>query len=65
MVLRDQVPVSQNEEIEVELKNKSAAEYNKETGILTWRFNLPAGEKATREFSYTVRYPKDKGIRYY
>ncbi|MDQ7917044.1 DUF4139 domain-containing protein [Mesonia sp. MT50] len=60
--LVDRIPISQNAEIKVEDVNQSAKEYNKQTGLLTWEFNLKANTNVTKEFSYTIKYPKGKQI---
>lgn len=60
--LVDRIPISQNAEIKVEDVNQSAKEYNKQTGLLTWEFNLQANTNVTKDFSYTIKYPKGKQI---
>jgi uncharacterized protein (TIGR02231 family) len=62
IVLEDQIPVSQNSEIEVELLDSSDAEYNEEIGKLSWPLNLVPGETKKIKLTYSVKYPKDKLI---
>ncbi|MEN9570224.1 MAG: hypothetical protein RL172_1455 [Bacteroidota bacterium] len=59
-LLKDQYPLSQNKEVEVELLEKSAAAENAETGVLTWALKLQPGETKKLRVSYSVKYPKDK-----
>ncbi|PZD78726.1 DUF4139 domain-containing protein [Mesonia sp. K7] len=58
----DRVPISQNKEIEVDDVEVGNADYKKDTGILTWKVNLSANGKQERQFSYVVKFPKDKKI---
>jgi uncharacterized protein (TIGR02231 family) len=58
----DQIPISKNSEIEVELDEKNGAEYNKDYGKLLWRIKVPERKNKTIRFSYTVKYPKDKVV---
>ncbi|PVW15618.1 DUF4139 domain-containing protein [Marixanthomonas spongiae] len=62
LLLEDRIPISQNEKIKVDDMETRKAKYNKETGILRWNLTLPANKKEEKEFSYTVKYPKDKRI---
>lgn len=56
--IEDQIPLSNNEQLTVEAIDTGKAEYNKETGKLTWRLKLQPGESTKLSFSYSVRYPK-------
>lgn len=60
LLLKDQIPVSTDNNMEVELLNADDAAVNKEIGVLTWRLNLKPGENKKVRFSYSVKYPKDK-----
>ena len=60
ILVKDQYPISQNKEVEVELLEKSAASDNEETGVLTWKLKLAPGEVKKLKISYSVKYPKDK-----
>ncbi|MBQ7534365.1 MAG: mucoidy inhibitor MuiA family protein [Stomatobaculum sp.] len=63
LTLRDQVPVSRDKEITVELKEISGAALEQETGFLTKKITLLAGRAVTVPLSYKVSRPKDKEIR--
>ncbi|TNE81796.1 MAG: mucoidy inhibitor MuiA family protein [Bacteroidetes bacterium] len=56
----DQVPLSTNKEIDVDVKDISGAEWNKETGELQWLKTIAPGETIKLRISYEVRFPKDK-----
>lgn len=60
--LLDRIPISQNKEIKVDKRDYGDADFDKKTGVVTWKVNLPAGETAKRKISYEVKYPKDQSI---
>jgi len=62
LLLKDQIPLSNIKEVEVNLEDSSDAMVNNETGVLTWKLNLKPGESKKVRFSYSVKYPKDKKI---
>ncbi len=62
LIIEDQIPISQNEAIEVELLDKSKAKYDEAKGFLTWTFDLKANDKKEVDFKYAVKYPKKKRI---
>ena len=60
ILIKDQYPLSQNKEIEVELLESNGATINAETGVLNWKVTLAPGESKKLRMSYSVKYPKDK-----
>ncbi|RLD85402.1 MAG: hypothetical protein DRJ07_03070 [Bacteroidetes bacterium] len=58
----DQLPISQNSEIEVKVLEISGAEMNTETGKLKWRFKLQAGQSKKLRLSFSIKYPKDMSV---
>jgi uncharacterized protein (TIGR02231 family) len=62
IVLKDQYPLSNIKEMEVELIDDGSAIVNTELGILTWKLTLKPGESKKVRFSYKVKYPRDKKI---
>ena len=62
LVIEDQIPVSKNNEIEVEIVELGGAELNKETGKITWKLNLATTETQKFGFRFTVKYPKGKTV---
>ena len=60
ILVKDQYPISQNKEVEVELLEKSDAANNEEIGVLTWKLKLAPGGVKKLKVSYSVKYPKDK-----
>jgi DNA-binding transcriptional MerR regulator len=62
ILVKDQFPLSQNKEIEVELLDSTGAAVNEETGVLNWKLRLAAGGVKKLRISYSVKYPKDKTL---
>ena len=60
ITVKDQIPVSKNDEIKVEdVAFGEGDEPTKKTdmGIIDWRFELPPGKKKIIDFSFSVTYP--------
>lgn len=62
LVLEDHLPITTNEEIEIELVEANGGVLNEASGVISWDFKLEAYQKETIQFTYTVRYSKDKTI---
>jgi uncharacterized protein (TIGR02231 family) len=62
ITLEDQVPISQNKEITVDLISRGGAKYEESTGKLTWVLYLEPKETRKLSFEFEVLYPKDKVI---
>lgn len=62
IVIEDQVPVSQNSQIEVTVTDTGGGRYVKDTGKLSWNLNLQPNETKKMVFKYEVKYPKDKQL---
>ncbi len=62
LIIQDQLPVSNDKDIEMEEKNTGDAEYDETTGLLKWTLNLKANESKNLNFGFTVKYPKGKRI---
>jgi uncharacterized protein (TIGR02231 family) len=60
IVVEDQIPVSQNKEIKVELKDGSGGNLDANTGKLNWTLNIKPKETKKILITYEVRCPKDK-----
>jgi uncharacterized protein (TIGR02231 family) len=63
MHLKDQVPLSNDKNIEIELGDNENAVLNEDLGVLNWMIELQPKEVRKIRFTYTVKYPKDKQIR--
>lgn len=60
--LEDLIPITNNEEIKIELIKAKGATFDENTGHLVWKMNLKPGEKQTVQFSYSIEHDKDKPI---
>jgi uncharacterized protein (TIGR02231 family) len=65
LTIEDQIPVSNNSEIEVKLLEYEGATYDVNTGKLTWKMELKADESKSVKFSFEVKHPKDKPLTGY
>jgi uncharacterized protein (TIGR02231 family) len=62
VTIEDQIPLSNTEEVTIELINGSNATYVKETGKLKWVIKLKPSESNTLKFGYVIKYPKKYNI---
>lgn len=62
IAVKDQYPLSNDEDITVDLLQSQGASVDKSTGILTWRTTLQPGEEKKFEFTYRVKYPVGKSL---
>lgn len=62
LMVEDQIPVSNNEEIKVSLESKDKADYNDKTGSLKWNLKIQPRMQEKLVFSYSVKYNKDKPL---
>ncbi|MEI6123248.1 MAG: DUF4139 domain-containing protein [Bacteroidota bacterium] len=60
--IRDQLPVSSNQDIEVTVDQISNATHDPLTGFLTWNLSIDASKVQTLKLGYTVKYPKNYTI---
>ncbi|MGB0423370.1 MAG: mucoidy inhibitor MuiA family protein, partial [Flavobacteriales bacterium] len=60
--IEDQIPVSSNEEVEID-SHVDGGKLNKDTGIITWDFDIKAGKKKEIKFDYEVRFPKNLMVK--
>ena len=61
--LLDQVPVSQDADIKVDVSDISSASLDPLSGTLLWKLDLKPGEGKEFFVSFQVEYPRDKEIR--
>jgi uncharacterized protein (TIGR02231 family) len=66
IAIQDQLPVSENEEIQVEMLPSTtpptATDVHDRRGVLEWAFEAKPGEARDIAFAWRMRWPKDKGI---
>lgn len=62
LVIQDQIPMTTNADIHVELQDAGGARELPGKGILEWDYKLKPGDNKKIEFSYKVKHPKDQQI---
>lgn len=62
IVIQDQVPISQDKEIEVKITELSNGVLNDVTGKTEWRLAIQPNENKKVRLSYTVKFPKNKQV---
>lgn len=62
LVVYDQVPISTQKEIVVEVKEIAGAKHNDKTGKLEWKQSMDASSMKIIEFKYQVKYPSGQII---
>ena len=66
VAIEDQLPVSENEDITVEMLPAStpptASNIRDKRGVLEWSFDAKPGEVKDINFAWRIRWPKDKGM---
>jgi uncharacterized protein (TIGR02231 family) len=66
IAIEDQLPVSENEEIQVEMlpatTPPTATNLRDKRGVLEWAFEAKPGEVRDIAFAWRIRWPKDKGV---
>jgi hypothetical protein len=63
MIIYDQVPVSNNQEIVVEVTDVSQGKLNEETGRVSWEIELEPNSSIDKTIGYSVKYPKGKILK--
>jgi uncharacterized protein (TIGR02231 family) len=66
VAVQDQLPVSENEDIQVEMLPSTTppttTNVRDKRGVLEWAFEAKPGEVKDISFAWRVRWPKDKGV---
>jgi uncharacterized protein (TIGR02231 family) len=66
VAIEDQLPVSENDEIAVELLSSSTppttTNLHDKRGVLEWAFEAKPGEAKDINFAWRMRWPKDRGV---
>lgn len=61
--LFDQIPISQDSDIQVSVDEISDAKHNELTGLLNWKVSIQPGEAKKFKLGFTLKYPKSKKIQ--
>lgn len=62
IVVQDQIPITQNTDIEIITEELSKGKIDNRTGIINWSFTLKPSGKKDLQFSYKVKHDKDQNI---
>jgi uncharacterized protein (TIGR02231 family) len=62
IIILDQLPITQNGDIEIEKLDIGKATIDESTGIIQWKFSMKSKESRKMNFSYRVKYSKDYTI---
>lgn len=62
LTLEDQIPMSMNKEIEIEVIDLAGAKLDEETGALTWKLELKPQATKKIKFQYSIKSDKDKEL---
>lgn len=63
IVVEDQLPISQNSQIEVTPVDMGGSKYNSDTGKMIWEFSINPSETRKIVYKYDIKYPKDKVVQ--
>lgn len=58
LLVEDQIPISQNEQLEINLIDSGNAQFTKEDGKLSWKLKLEPAQQNKLKYSYSAKYPK-------
>ncbi len=62
LLVEDQVPVSQNKDIDVEVQELTGGKLDKETGKVSWTVTLNPSDEKKLQLRYQVKYPKNQSV---
>lgn len=62
IVVQDQMPITQNSEITIEMIDSDKATYNEMTGLLEWNLKLKTKENKQIKLTYKVKHNKDQNV---
>ncbi|BAU53145.1 hypothetical protein MgSA37_01312 [Mucilaginibacter gotjawali] len=62
LIVEDQVPVSQNSSIDVEVQETGGVKPDALTGRIVWNFLLNSQDEKKVQLKYLVKYPKNQSV---
>ncbi len=62
IIIEDQIPVSQNEDIKIKTIKTADANYNELNGMLKWKIDLSSKATKNLKFSYNIEYNRNKQL---
>jgi uncharacterized protein (TIGR02231 family) len=64
LVIEEQIPISKNNKVTVELLEAEGAQVDKTTGKVTWKLTLQPKQATKVLLKYSIKYPKSKQISF-
>ncbi len=61
--IQDQLPISTNSEIEIDVIQTSNAKQDVNSGKLVWEYHVKSGEAKTIDLQFAIKYPKNSTIQ--
>lgn len=62
IVVEDQLPISQNGDLEIEMEELSGGSYDSTTGKVTWKLRIEPGQNVKKQLRFNAKYPKKKYV---
>ena len=62
LIIQDQIPITRNENIAIEVNDIGKGDLNERTGLVEWEVKVKSGELVEVPLSYTVYHPKNMQI---
>ena len=62
IVVEDQIPVTQDKEIDIKVNELSGGDLEASTGFVNWKITLQPGETVKKKLGFTVKHPKEKQV---
>ena len=62
VIVQDQLPITQNSEIEIQAIDLDKGTIDERTGIIEWKFTLKPSASKDILFKYGVKHDKDKPL---
>ena len=62
LIVQDQIPITQNAEIEISALEISKGELDSKTGVIEWRVSLKPGASKDIKLTYMVKHNKDQSL---
>lgn len=63
LIIKDQIPISQNNDLKVKLIESPGAEFDEETGFLTWKMEILNSGAQQIDYKYELKYPSNQEVR--
>ncbi len=63
LLIEDQIPVSQDDDIEVELQKDSGAKLFEKSGLMVWTLDLGPNSNKELDFKFEIRHPKRRVVK--